>query len=47
MTTVIDPEGYVYEQDRAGREIRISDAKVSIFEIRGGAESLWDAKKYS
>ena len=47
MTTVIDPEGYVYEQDRAGREIRISDAKVSIFEIRSDGESLWDAQKYS
>lgn len=47
MVTVIDPEGYVYEKDSEGREIRISDATVSIFKVTSSGDSLWDAKKYS
>ena len=47
MVTVIDPDGYIYEKDAQDREIRVKDAKVSIYEVRSGQEDLWDAKKYS
>ncbi len=47
MVTVIDPEGYVYELDNRGREVRISSAEVSIYQVTTSSEILWDAKKYS
>jgi hypothetical protein len=47
MITVVDPEGYVFKKSTNGEETRISNVKVSIFDISGGKSSLWDAKKYS
>lgn len=47
MTTIIDPEGYIYERD-GYKETRIPDAVVSIYRFNEekGEFELWDAEKY-
>jgi len=47
LTTLVDPEGYIYEKDR-GREIRIPGAIVSIYWLNPETKQyeLWPAQKY-
>lgn len=47
MITVVDPEGYVFEQNN-GKETRIPSAIVSLYELNTATKKyeLWDAKKY-
>ncbi len=47
LTTVVDPEGYVYEKN-GDKETRIPGSVVSIFELNPQSKQyeLWDAKKY-
>ncbi|OGI76171.1 hypothetical protein A3C67_02070 [Candidatus Nomurabacteria bacterium RIFCSPHIGHO2_02_FULL_42_19] len=47
LTTVIDPEGYVYEKD-GNREIRIPGAVISLFKLNQGTKQyeLWPAEEY-
>lgn len=47
LTTVIDPEGYVYEKYK-DKEIRIPNANVSIYVLNNdsGLYESWDANKY-
>lgn len=47
MITVVDPEGYVYEKNSQGKEIRLDGIKVGIFTISNGTTSLWEARKYN
>ena len=47
MITVVDPEGYVYEKNSQGKEVRLDNIKVSIFSILNDDSSLWDALKYN
>jgi hypothetical protein len=44
LTTVVDPEGYVFETV-GGQELRISGAKISI--AYAGSGNLWDAQNYN
>jgi hypothetical protein len=46
ITTLIDPEGYVYE-DINGKELLISDAAVSLYKLNSENKyELWQAKDY-
>ncbi|KKR43003.1 hypothetical protein A2356_00070 [Candidatus Nomurabacteria bacterium RIFOXYB1_FULL_39_16] len=47
MTTVIDPEGYVFEKNN-GKETRIPSAIVSLYHLNTGTKKyeLWPAKDY-
>ncbi|MDD5721542.1 MAG: carboxypeptidase-like regulatory domain-containing protein [Candidatus Pacebacteria bacterium] len=47
MTTVIDPEGYVFEKNN-GKETRIPSAIVSLYKLNTAKKSyeLWNAKDY-
>ncbi len=45
LTTVVDPEGYVYYKNANGDQSRISRATVSIFDANTGV--LWDAESYN
>ncbi|HSR89375.1 MAG TPA: LamG-like jellyroll fold domain-containing protein [Candidatus Udaeobacter sp.] len=46
MITVVDPEGYVYEKNPQGKEVRLDNVKVSLVNIINDSPSLWDAAKY-
>ncbi len=47
MSTLVllDPEGYIYEQTSRG-ELRVSNAKVSLWQREGDTWVLWPAEKY-
>ena len=47
LTTVIDPEGYIYEKN-GNKETRVPEAIVSIFRLNPANEQyeLWPAKQY-
>lgn len=47
LTTVVDPEGYIYEQN-GNKETRIPEAKVTLFmkNIKTGEFEIWPAKEY-
>ena len=47
LTTVVDPEGYVYENIK-DRELRIADAVVSIYKLDSESDEykLWQADNY-
>lgn len=47
LTTVVDPEGYVFEKN-GNKETRIPDAKISLFvkNEKTGVFDLWSAKEY-
>ena len=44
--TLIDPEGYVYEQTSRG-ELRIENAKVTLWQKVNGEWIIWSAEKYA
>ena len=48
MILVVDPEGYIYEKTADNKEIRISNAKVSIYWLNPETKKyeLWPAKDY-
>ncbi|MBI4094227.1 MAG: hypothetical protein HY436_00275 [Candidatus Liptonbacteria bacterium] len=47
LTTVVDPEGYIFEQS-GRKEVRIPDAEVSLFLLdpQSGQFALWPAKEF-
>lgn len=48
MIIIVDPEGYVYEKNNDGKEIRIDNAIVSIYWLNPETKEyeLWPAKEY-
>ena len=48
LTTVIDPEGYIYERIK-DQELRIKDAVISIYQLnfQNGEYKLWQADNYN
>ena len=46
FTTLVDPEGYIYEQT-SGKELRINNATVSLYHLNNANQyELWNANEY-